>query len=157
MLGCNQHARFSNEEDLQLTRLVAEYGTDDWAAIAKKMGRRSARQCRERWKHYLSTSTSHGPWTLREEELLVKHFLEIGPKWTRLATILGNRTDQQVKTRLMLIMHARQAVNRGPQRKCRLVLPEDEMAVPVVVDTYLESAEWTSEGEPMPHEFCEPF
>jgi hypothetical protein len=50
--------KFTPEEDKVLRNLVAQFGKSDWAAIAQRLENRTPRQCRERWKHYLSPEVS---------------------------------------------------------------------------------------------------
>jgi hypothetical protein len=64
---------------------------------------RNPRQCRERWKHYLSGSTTRVPWTPEEDRLLFDRVCELGPCWTKIAGLLGTRTDIEVKTRWFLM------------------------------------------------------
>ena len=93
--------KFLPEEDSKLRQLVATYGANSWETIAKKMPGRNPRQCRERWKHYLSSSRGKSPWTPEEDQLLYEKMEEFGPKWTKIATFFNDRTDIQVKTRWM--------------------------------------------------------
>ena len=65
------------------------------------MNGRNARQCRERWKHYLSSNRGKSPWTEEEDKLLLEKMEELGPKWTKIATFFQDRTDIQIKTRWM--------------------------------------------------------
>jgi hypothetical protein len=90
---------FSPEEDAQLRHLVSEHGLSAWVEIANLLPGRNPRQCRERWKHYLSSDQGSLPWTEAEDALLFEKVAELGPKWTRLAKVLGNRTDIEVKMR----------------------------------------------------------
>jgi hypothetical protein len=92
-------SKFTSDEDVQLRNLVAEYGPLAWVEIANLMPDRNARQCRERWKHYLSNDQASLPWTEAEDALLFQKISELGPKWTRVATLLGNRSDIEIKMR----------------------------------------------------------
>jgi hypothetical protein len=94
-------SKFTADEDSQLRSLVGEYGLSAWVEIAKRMPGRNARQCRERWKHYLSLPELSRPWTEADDALLFDRVSEMGPKWTRIARSMGNRTDIEVKMRWM--------------------------------------------------------
>ncbi|OHS93090.1 hypothetical protein TRFO_40622 [Tritrichomonas foetus] len=63
------------------------------------MGGRNVRQCRERWKHYLSSERAKSPWSNEEDLLLFQKVMELGPKWTKIARCFNDRTDIQIKTR----------------------------------------------------------
>jgi hypothetical protein len=93
--------KFTDKEDAVLRQVVTTLGPTDWAAIAMYLPGRNARQCRERWKHYLSSTETDKPWTPQEERQLFDKVSEIGPKWTRVAASLGNRTDIEVKVHWM--------------------------------------------------------
>lgn len=92
--------KFLPEEDEKLRELVAKYGKS-WNDIAKRLQGRNVRQCRERWKHYLSSDRAKSPWSNEEDLLLFQKFMELGPKWTKIAKFFDNRTDIQIKTRWM--------------------------------------------------------
>jgi hypothetical protein len=91
--------KFSKEEDELLKTLVNRAGETDWHVVAARMKNRTARQCRERWKHYLSPEISTGPWTEEEDELLLQKVKEMGSQWSRIARFFANRTDITVKNR----------------------------------------------------------
>ena len=93
--------KFLPEEDQKLRELVSKFGENAWEEIVKLMPGRNIRQCRERWKHYLSSDKAKVPWTPEEDQLLYEKMEEYGPKWTKIATFFNNRTDIQVKTRWM--------------------------------------------------------
>jgi hypothetical protein len=94
-----KRAKFAMIEDVQLRQLVAEYGVDNWRHIASLMPGRNPRQCRERWKHYLSGTGVQVPWTVQEDQILLERVQIWGPRWTRIANFFGNRTDIEVKAR----------------------------------------------------------
>jgi hypothetical protein len=96
-----RRAKFRPEEDAKLKELVERSGTISWDVVAREMPGRNARQCRERWKHYVSSTRPKGEWSLTEDLLLYQKMEEIGPRWTNLAQFFPGRTDLQVKTRWM--------------------------------------------------------
>jgi len=97
---------FTSDEDARLQELVAMHGPENWQAIAAQLPGRSPRQCRERWKLYLSPEVKNDPWSLEEEQRLVKMYLAIGPKWTLIAKAFPSRTANNVKNK------AKQALRR---------------------------------------------
>ena len=90
---------FSRIEDEQLMRLVARMGARNWDIIASYIPDRTARQCRDRWKFYLCPSVNRTPWTAEEDQLLLRKYREIGPKWSQLCQYFENRTLNNVKNR----------------------------------------------------------
>jgi hypothetical protein len=106
--------KFNQSEDALLAKAVADLGGSDWARIAERIPGRSVRQCKERWANYISPAVGNGPWTPEEEQLLVRKYSEIGPKWKRIASFFGARTDINVRSRWNLIQRRikREAKNR---------------------------------------------
>jgi hypothetical protein len=90
---------FSQEEDEHLRQLVTQLGDRDWKTIAKQMPNRTTRQCRERYKNYLSPELRNAPWSPAEDALLMDRFAEFGPKWATLATFFNGRSDVSLKNR----------------------------------------------------------
>jgi hypothetical protein len=94
-------AMFKAGEDQQLRELVGKFGEHSWEEIATQMPNRTTRQCRERWKHYLSGAKLNEPWAAEEDRALFEKVQEWGTKWTRIAAFLGDRTDLEAKSRWM--------------------------------------------------------
>ena len=91
--------KFTPEEDEKLKNLVKTYGTNDWKTISSLIPNRSQRQCRERWKNYLSPDVSNAPWTSEEDQLLEEKYKELGSQWSRISKFFNARTDIHVKNR----------------------------------------------------------
>jgi hypothetical protein len=94
---------FSTAEDQKLIELVTFLGGSDWSAIAQQMPGRNARQCRDRWKGYLSPTISTGAWTPEEDDLLMQKWHAVGPRWSLIATTLNGRSEVSVRNRLQLL------------------------------------------------------
>jgi hypothetical protein len=60
---------------------------------------RTTRQCRDRWKFYLSPSVNCTPWTPEEDRRLVAKYREIGGQWSKLCCYFNNRSLNNVKNR----------------------------------------------------------
>ena len=114
---------FSQEEDNQLKALVEEFGDKNWPEIASHMKNRTTRQCRERYRHYLSPNIVNGEWTPQEDEILLQKYNEFGPRWVTIAKFFKTRTDINVKNRWIVLMRrsvTKQSVNSPrpePKRK----------------------------------------
>lgn len=93
--------KFSPEEDQKLRELVQKHGEHSWNLISSLMENRNQRQCRERWKHYLSCDLKESikPWTKDEDMIIMTKYNELGAKWTKIAKELPGRSDLQVKNR----------------------------------------------------------
>jgi hypothetical protein len=90
---------FERKEDELLLELVRKYGTDQWNTISAAMGSRTARQCRNRYTQFLAPGVKNSPWTPEEDDLLKKHYNDIGPRWSVLRQFFPGRTDLNVKNR----------------------------------------------------------
>jgi hypothetical protein len=99
--------KFSVQEDELLRDLVAELGTNSWGEVAVRLGTRSARQCRERFKNYLSPNLRNGQWTEEEDKLLSEKFAEFGAKWSLIVSFFPSRSEVNLKNRWT------QLTNRG--------------------------------------------
>lgn len=103
-------AKFTPEEDEELTRLVGVKGDSDWKAIAEAMQSRTVRQCKERWINYLSPTLDKSPWKEEEDQLLNEKYKELGSKWRLIAQSFPNRTEISVKNRMKKLLR-KQAKN----------------------------------------------
>jgi hypothetical protein len=89
--------KFTPDEDEHLRSLVAEMGQSDWNAIALHFHKRTARQCRERWRHYISPAVRIGSWSEADDQLLLSKVSELGPRWSAISNLFPGRTDIGVK------------------------------------------------------------
>ena len=95
--------KFTEEDDQKLREIIARIGTSSWIEVAKAMGDRNSRQCKERWENYLDPTINTSPWTQEEDDLLIQKQLEIGSKWVTIAHFFNRRTDAQVKNRWQML------------------------------------------------------
>jgi hypothetical protein len=114
--------KFTPDEDGLLRQLVTQCGTSDWSQIAQPFPSRTARQCRDRWKNYLSPEVMTGNWTDADDQLLVEKVAELGSRWSVIAQLFPGRTDIGVKNHYISITgrKAKEERDRHP-----ITLPED--------------------------------
>lgn len=91
--------KFSPEEDEKLKELVLKMSKNKWDDIAKEMPGRNGRQCRDRYKNYLMPGYFNGEWTIEEDDVLQKKYLEYGPQWSKITQFFQNRSANAVKNR----------------------------------------------------------
>jgi hypothetical protein len=110
--------KFTAAEDTALVDLVGEFGPNDWDTIASHLPGRNASQCRDRWLSYLSPDVTNGPWTVEEEQLLLRKHVEFGPRWRRISLFFVGRTEINVKSRFLLIQRRLQKARCQPLLGC---------------------------------------
>ncbi|KIY45835.1 hypothetical protein FISHEDRAFT_48202, partial [Fistulina hepatica ATCC 64428] len=90
---------FSDAADLALANVVATYGTDNWAAVARLVSEdATAFQCYGRyWR--TSNKLSHDRWTEDEDLRLAEAVQAFGNSWIEVAKVMPGRSHEQVRDR----------------------------------------------------------
>lgn len=91
--------KFSQEEDDIIRDLVINKGIKKWRDVAKILYNRTPRQCRDRWKNYLSPSFQNLKWETFDDNLLLSLISYFGPKFATIAKFMPGRTDVNIKNR----------------------------------------------------------
>ncbi|XP_077210692.1 transcription factor MYB58-like [Tasmannia lanceolata] len=85
-------------EDLRLISYIQKYGHGNWRALPKQAGLpRCGKSCRLRWINYLRPDIKRGNFTPEEEEAIIKLHGLLGNKWSKIASRLTGRTDNEIK------------------------------------------------------------
>jgi hypothetical protein len=97
---------FTKEEDAVLEELVGENG-NSWPDIARTLGGRSGRECRDRWQ-VLAGLIQVEPqqrlrrrrkWEIEEDCMLLDMVRTFGEKWDQIAAVFYGRTATQLRSR----------------------------------------------------------
>lgn len=91
--------KFSQEEDDILRDLVVNNKFKNWRDIATNMPNRTARQCRDRWKNYLSSIPTNIEWTLEDDNMLINLVEKYGTKYSKIAKLMAGKSDINIKNR----------------------------------------------------------
>jgi hypothetical protein len=108
---------FSPVEDERLRELVQLHGTLEWETIAQEMPGRTKRQCKERWRNYLSPEISLSTWTPAEDKLLLTMVEKLGNHWKSLEELFPGRSDNALKNRCRLLLRQQSRGEGRPQIK----------------------------------------
>ncbi|KAI3792284.1 hypothetical protein L2E82_06159 [Cichorium intybus] len=86
------------EEDEILRAYIQKHGHESWRALPKRAGlNRCGKSCRLRWINYLRPDIKRGNFSEDEENLIVNLHSTLGNKWSRIASQLPGRTDNEIK------------------------------------------------------------
>ncbi|THG22895.1 protein ODORANT1-like [Camellia sinensis] len=86
------------EEDKKLINFILTNGQYCWRAVPKLAGlRRCGKSCRLRWTNYLRPDLKRGLLTESEEQLVIDLHARLGNRWSKIASRLPGRTDNEIK------------------------------------------------------------
>ncbi|CAI9784041.1 unnamed protein product [Fraxinus pennsylvanica] len=89
---------WSPAEDLRLMSFIQKHGHSNWRSLPKQAGLlRCGKSCRLRWINYLRPDVKRGNFTPEEEETVIKLHNSFGNKWSKIASHLPGRTDNEIK------------------------------------------------------------
>ncbi|KAL8160002.1 hypothetical protein V2J09_001539 [Rumex salicifolius] len=89
---------WSQAEDLKLITFIQRHGHHNWRSLPKIAGlARCGKSCRLRWVNYLRPDLKRGSFTPVEEETIIQLQSLLGNKWSKIASHLPGRTDNEIK------------------------------------------------------------
>ena len=90
---------WSAAEDIRLLAGIYRFGLDNWSSISVFVGNNRTRaQCAQRWSRGLNPRISKETWSPEDEAKLLNYVRQFGEKsWTKIAALIGNRSDVQCR------------------------------------------------------------
>ncbi|PAN12312.1 hypothetical protein PAHAL_2G258400 [Panicum hallii] len=86
------------EEDQKLVSFLLNSGQCCWRAVPKLAGLlRCGKSCRLRWTNYLRPDLKRGQLSEEEEKTVIDLHAELGNRWSKIASHLPGRTDNEIK------------------------------------------------------------
>ncbi|CAL5355743.1 hypothetical protein CsSME_00044501 [Camellia sinensis var. sinensis] len=96
--GLIKKGPWTPEEDEKLLDYVQLHGHGSWRALPKRAGlNRCGKSCRLRWTNYLRPDIKRGKYSDEEEQIIINLHSVLGNKWSKIASHLPGRTDNEIK------------------------------------------------------------
>lgn len=97
-------------EDLAVLEMVRKFGCN-WTLIANKIEGRTGKQIRERYINKLDPNINRLKFSKEEDELIIKRWKEIGPKWQQISKEFQGRSENMIKNRFYSHLKKKHALN----------------------------------------------
>ncbi|CAI0555537.1 unnamed protein product [Linum tenue] len=111
---------WSPAEDLRLMTFIQKYGHENWRSLPKQAGlSRCGKSCRLRWINYLRPDVKRGNFTPEEEDSIIRLHRELGNKWSKIASHLPGRTDNEIKN--VWNTHLKKRVSSSNKKNVELI------------------------------------
>ncbi|GAB2274899.1 hypothetical protein Dimus_009669 [Dionaea muscipula] len=85
------------EEDALLMEYVRNHGERHWNCVQKTGLMRCGKSCRLRWTNHLRPDLKKGAFNPEEERIVLQLHAQLGNRWSKIASELPGRTDNEVK------------------------------------------------------------
>ncbi|KAK4261465.1 hypothetical protein QN277_004458 [Acacia crassicarpa] len=141
------------EEDEKLMAYISKHGSGSWRALPKHAGlNRCGKSCRLRWTNYLRPDIRRGKFTEEEEKLIINLHSVLGNKWSKIATHLPGRTDNEIKNfwntnlRKKLLQMGIDPETHKPRTDLKYLLNLSQLLGTAINNNNLISPSWSHAG-----------
>jgi transcriptional activator Myb len=100
IFNISKKPKWTPSEDEILISKVNSTGRNNWKTISSFIKRKSPEMCYERYRQ-IKPFVKKGRWMKEEDEIILKFISKYGPKWSKIAKFLGNRTGKQIRERFV--------------------------------------------------------
>ncbi|XP_006647724.1 myb-related protein Zm1-like [Oryza brachyantha] len=143
-VGLNRGS-WTPQEDMRLVAYIQKHGHANWRALPKQAGLlRCGKSCRLRWINYLRPDLKRGNFTAEEEETIIKLHGLLGNKWSKIASCLPGRTDNEIKNVWNTHLKKRASQREQQQQKPGATKSKDKAVDTSDADTHSPSSSASS-------------
>ncbi|KAA8499442.1 Transcription factor MYB52 [Porphyridium purpureum] len=105
-----QRVYWKADEDERLHAAVLQFRPNQWSRVADSVKTRSRKQCRARWVNYHQANRLNREWTADEDRELLRQLSIHGKRWSRIASSIPGRTENDCKNRYhsIFLLHERE-------------------------------------------------
>ncbi|KAJ9050360.1 hypothetical protein DSO57_1015001 [Entomophthora muscae] len=150
---------WTKQEDATLIDMVNKFGAERWVVIAKGLGSRTGKQCRERWHNHLDPKINKSPFTPEEDTKIWNLFNSLGPRWALMAKEMPGRPDNSIKNHFNTFLRPRRLLKRNhsdEQTSAKKQPAKRKKAIqePRPIQSHEPSRASTSTESPTPYAQC---
>ena len=107
---------WTNVEDEILKAAIAKYGLNQWSRVSSLLPKKSAKQCKQRWKEWLDPRIKKLDWDRSEDEKLLQ-LIKLRPNQWNSIGIMMNRTANQCIERYQQLLGESLETESGQREK----------------------------------------
>lgn len=112
---------FKPSEDAMIIKWRKKRPDAPWSEIAKKIKGKTAKQCNDRYNKHLKHVRNETPWTQEEDQKLDELVGINGHNWVLISTLLGNRSNIEVKNRWTVLNRIKVKKEKGMKKQNDIV------------------------------------
>ncbi|EAY23639.1 Myb-like DNA-binding domain containing protein [Trichomonas vaginalis G3] len=120
---------FKPSEDALIIKWRKKRPDAPWSEIAKKIKGKTAKQCNDRYNKHLKNVRNEKEWTADEDKTLEELVNKHGHNWVLIASVLGNRTNNEAKNRWCVLTRNMNKKVKLPEKPSLEIEKTDDFSV----------------------------